>query len=79
MSRTTYIACETCKEYLWIGQSNYIYTGEPKTMQALNDFLQKHISYEPTTEHKLLFIPEPYNGAYENEDWEDVTDRSDDE
>ena len=74
MSRTTYLICKTCKEYIWIGQGSITYTGEPETMKALNDFLQKHITDYPP-EHELLFMPEPFNGYYENEPWEDVTDK----
>jgi hypothetical protein len=75
MSRTTYLVCKTCKKYIWIGQNSFIYTGEPETMEALNEFLQKHTSYQQDDEHELLFMPEPFNGAYEDEEWEDVTDR----
>lgn len=55
MSRTYDIACTQCKKALWIGQvggSNergYIYSGEPRTMAALNEFLWDHAG------HPLIF------------------------
>lgn len=77
MSRDMYIACLNCRESLWIGQTNIIYTGSAETMGDLNVFLVKHRTYlpreysEPKSEyHELLYMPEPYNGSFESIDWE---------
>lgn len=43
MARTLCIACEDCKERLWIGQgTETLYTAEPEVMDALRKFLFKH-------------------------------------
>lgn len=42
MSRTSNIHCTQCQIGLWIGQSDYVYTGEPRMMLALDVFLQVH-------------------------------------
>ena len=60
MSVTTYIACRTCKVYLWIGQGNRLY-GDPATVTALAKFMLVDHSSESfvvhdiftTTEHEL--------------------------
>lgn len=56
MSRTFDIVCRDCKQGVWIGQTSHgndrgghIYTGEPKTMETLADFLFAHIG------HALVF------------------------
>lgn len=59
MSVTYHIGCATCKEHLWIGQRDYIYTSEPETTQ-LSEFLfkhQQHVSLHPEMppEHVLIF------------------------
>ena len=51
MSKTLHIACDSCKKSLWVGQlSNsrgwYLYTGESETMDALNKFINDHISHD---------------------------------
>lgn len=79
MSVSKYIACTTCKKYLWIGQNSFLYTGEPHTMEALTDFFNNHTTYYPKRVdrekyHELIFLPEPYNGGYENdiEGWKEI-------
>lgn len=74
MSRDTHITCVTCKEALWIGQSDIIYLGDDEVMQALQKFLIAHRTYAPRKYgekdyHELLFMPEPYNGSFEDIDW----------
>ena len=72
------ICCMTCKEYLWIGQTDVIYSGMPEVMEALNVFLVKHRTYnprkyaEPEDYHELLYMPEPYNGPFEEIDWTEI-------
>jgi len=65
-----YLACTTCKEAIWIGQSNvytpfYLYTGDKLVIEKLQEFLMKHRSRslynnpnDPLTEdhHTLAFI-----------------------
>lgn len=70
MSVTTHLVCRTCKTYMWLGQGSVIYTGEPKTMRRLNEFMQKHKTHWDK-EHELLFMDEPFNGPYENQEWND--------
>ncbi len=79
MSVTKYIVCLNCKEYLWIGQNSTFYTDEPHTMRALQDFFNKHTTYvqkevDPKEYHELLYMPEPYNGAFEEEEktWKEI-------
>ena len=48
MSVTHDIYCKDCKESLWIGQKDYIYTGK-KHINELKDFLFKHAT------HHLIF------------------------
>jgi len=74
MSKSMHIACMDCKEALWIGQSDSIYSGMPEVMEALKVFLVKHRTYSPrgtkTEYHELLYMPEPYNGDFEDIDWD---------
>lgn len=53
MSETYEIACYDCKITLWIGQKDYIYTGEPNCMAALTAFFFAHqghtLKFESTT------------------------------
>jgi hypothetical protein len=46
MSRTYSIACVQCRKHLWIAQigagTPTLYSGQPKTMDALRDFLFEH-------------------------------------
>lgn len=79
MSRDMNIVCLDCKEALWIGQSDIVYIGDEETMQQLQDFLVKHRTYyprvlKPNEYHELLYIPEPYNGSFEEIDWKYVGD-----
>lgn len=44
MSTTLHLECDTCKESIWIGQRDYIYTGSVDTMKLLGKFLTTHES-----------------------------------
>ena len=79
MSRSMHIVCLLCKEHLWIGQNETLYTGEPHTMEALRQFFERHTTYyhkefAPDEYHELLYMPEPYNGAFEEEEktWKEI-------
>lgn len=77
MSVTYHIGCKTCREYLWVGQGSMIYTGEPHTMKALNEFLFKHQEneLEDTKKHELAFGPEwafMYWGGDEDNPWTEI-------
>ena len=70
MSRTMNLGCLTCKEHIWIGQNDYIYTAEPHTMEALRAFLVKHRTGDAITpseggdfdfEHTLIYKPELFD------------------
>lgn len=52
MSTTYDLECLDCKEQIWIGQRDYIYTGEPQTMELLRVFLFVHLR------HNLRFVSE---------------------
>jgi hypothetical protein len=65
MSKTYEIICTTCKENLWVGQSGYIYTGEPHTMKALTEFLYKHEN------HDLKFVDSD-SSILENCDYQEI-------
>lgn len=78
MSRSMHICCLDCKEHLWIGQNDTLYTGEQHTMEALRQFLIKHRTHternlcEKGEYHELIYHPEPYNGGLEelrDEEW----------
>lgn len=64
MSVTTKIGCESCKVYLWIGQHEFIYTGEPETMKKLNEFLQSHKNYSER-KHVLVFATDYYEDYWD--------------
>jgi hypothetical protein len=71
------IGCKTCRVRLWVGQGEMIYTGEPHTMRALNEFLYKHQcnKMEGTVDHELVFGPEwafEYWGSDEDNPWEEI-------
>lgn len=51
MGQTTSIVCHDCQVRLWIGQKDYIYTGDKTVMDGLNGFLQAH-----KIDHNLAFI-----------------------
>jgi hypothetical protein len=57
MSITTHLVCCDCREEVWIGQRNFIYTGEPETMKKLEKFLYEHMN------HNLCFTTD--EGAYD--------------
>lgn len=46
MSTCYYLACETCEERYWIGQSGWkfftFYSGEEACMRGIGDFIGKH-------------------------------------
>ena len=54
MSVTYEILCHDCKESLWIGQRDYIYT-TPEALAKLNKFLFAH------SRHSLTFEGDPDN------------------
>ena len=56
MSVTYDILCLDCKEVLWIGQSDYIYTTDPE-INAFSKFLHKH------EDHVLKFLND--NSSYD--------------
>ena len=47
MSVDYYMACEACKECYWVGQDGLsgftFYSGEPRCMKGLPDFLEEHV------------------------------------
>lgn len=45
MSRTFDINCKECKEFLWIGQRDHIYTTK-EVLSDLNEFLFKHEGHD---------------------------------
>lgn len=72
MSRTMNIGCVTCKEHVWIGQNDYIYTAEPHTMEALRVFLVKHridpeFNGDDYDTHHLIYQPELFH-----KDWHEI-------
>ena len=50
MSRTFDINCKECKEYLWIGQRDHIYTTK-EALSDLNEFLFKHVDHDLKFSH----------------------------
>lgn len=38
---STHLLCEDCQEYLWVGQSNWIYKTQV-ALELLGDFLEEH-------------------------------------
>lgn len=42
MSIGKYIHCKDCNEKLWVGQNDYVYTGDEEVMDCLGEFLVKH-------------------------------------
>lgn len=47
MSTNYYMACEKCQECYWVAQDGMsgfaFYSGEPRCMAGMNDFLSKHV------------------------------------
>lgn len=67
MSVTYNIICEECKKSLWIAQSSRnLYSGEPHTMAALEDFLFTHRG------HHLTFDAPEYRDDMYGEEWEEI-------
>jgi len=60
MSTETFLACDTCKAFIWIGKIGSLYTGEPEMVAALNDFLSTHKQRhaERPEKHCLRFTDE---------------------
>jgi hypothetical protein len=58
MSVTKHIACKTCRKYLWIGQNSVLYTGEPRTMELLTEFLLFHHASSYAEYHELFCTSE---------------------
>ena len=56
MSTTLHLECDTCKESIWIGQRNYIYTDSKEDMKLLSLFLVRHET-DGTKTHALFFRP----------------------
>ena len=52
MSRTFDITCRDCKEYLWVGQRDHIYTTE-EALSDLNEFLFKHEGHSLAFKHDM--------------------------
>lgn len=50
MSKCYDIVCDDCEIALWVGQRNWIYTGEKETMEKLGKFLFEHEG------HRLRFL-----------------------
>ena len=50
------IGCRKCKKAVWIGQRDYIYTGDKKVMKKLKEFLYKHMDHDLvfTTSESLI-------------------------
>ena len=66
-----YLICVQCKKKVWIGQWNYIYTGEKETMILLQKFPYEHEG------HSLVFLPEhEYDEPGQYVEVKDELDRS---
>lgn len=63
MSTTYNIECNDCKKTLWIGQSDYIYTGNKECMDKFKKFLFDHVN------HNISFVDD----SNEHYDYEDLT------
>ena len=63
MSSDLHIACRDCQKTLWIAQDGLsgrtLYTGEPKTMEKLKDFLFDHEG------HTLVFEDWQFHEGFE--------------
>ena len=67
MSTTYHLECETCRESIWIGQRNFIYTAEKDTMENLGRFLYRHAA-GLHDEHALFFRADTYSGYMDGQD-----------
>ncbi len=63
MSKCYHIQCDDCKQTLWVGQNDYIYTAKPE-ITIFAKFLHDHEN------HKLSFVYDENTG----EDYEDLSD-----
>ena len=45
MSITYHLCCKDCGYHLWIGQGDYIYTGQQSIMDDLTRFLYAHLGH----------------------------------
>jgi hypothetical protein len=77
MSRDMHLCCLDCKQHIWIGQTDVIYSGMPDVMELLREFLVTHRTYAPryldeSNYHELLYMPEPYNGSFEGVEWNEI-------
>lgn len=70
MSTTTHLICTTCKQSLWIGQGQTIYTDDAEVMAKLSTFLYEHRTsfYPEAPQHNLLFVDHHYDHMYDK-DW----------
>jgi hypothetical protein len=41
MSTSNHLLCTICSEYIWVGQSDYVYTDD-ETVLMIAEFLEKH-------------------------------------
>jgi len=55
MSVTFNIGCQQCHTSVWIGQGDYIYTGEEETMAALQKFLFNHRGHDLIFDQDSVF------------------------
>lgn len=62
MSRSLNLTCDKCRQRIWIGQSSYLYFGEPETMKAMETFMVAHMF------HPLRVIDDNDERAMEGED-----------
>ena len=53
MSTSRHLGCDTCKQYIWIGQGGYIYTAEEYL-----DILREFLLVDHTIGHKLVSFDE---------------------
>lgn len=64
MSASYYLACQKCKSYVWVGQSQNsnppfcFYSGEPTTMHNLRVFLWTHKGHALEMEDSQVLVEE---------------------
>lgn len=61
MSQTYNIVCTQCRQHLWVGQRDYIYS-TPEHMSNLASFLHAHLN------HPLMFVNEESSELDESEE-----------
>jgi hypothetical protein len=74
---TTYrLECDFCKESIWIGQRDYIYTDDSNTMRLLSGFLFRHSGLDNAgieEPHKLFFRSSRHSKVMNGEDgWSEI-------